>query len=611
MDFSKIADYFDKIENASSRLDMTAIIAELIEKSSNKESSKIIYLSQGLLGPEYKKLELGLGEKLVEQSIAKVTGYSQKEVEEKFKELGDLGKTSEFYASKKMQKSLFSQSLSLEKVFSNFLKITLSEGHGSQELKIKLLAELLNSAGSIEARYIVRIVLGNLRLGIGDPSLMDALAINNLKEFRKKNKTLETEIKKKFKKEEDIERQLKMRLRVQIEEKYNISPDLGTITELLKKNGLKELQKIKMKPGIPIRPTLAERLPNAEEIIKKIGKCAVEAKYDGFRIQVHKNNSDITIYSRKQDNMTRMFPEIVEGVKKQIKAKQAILEGEALAVNEQTGEYFPFQITIQRKRKYGIEEKSKQFPLKLFIFDIMFLEGKDLLEKPFSERRKILEKVIQKGKIIDPTQSIITNNPKEMNNFFDLCIEKGLEGIIAKDLNAKYIAGARKFAWIKLKRSYKGELNDTVDVVLIGYYEGKGQRQKFGLGTLLGAVYNKQKDSFESIAKIGTGLTEKKLGEYEKMLSKISQKTIPKRVVSGLIPDHWVYPKYVVEVLADEITKSPLHSAGKEKNKDGFALRFPRLIKDRPDKKPEESTSVEEIIEMFKKQKHVKLEENP
>ncbi len=615
--FKEVADFFSKIESVSSRLEMTDFVAKMLSKASPEEIKKIVYLSQGQLGPQFEEIDVGMGEKLVIDAIAKISGFSEKDIEKKFKEIGDLGLVAEQSISKKKQSSLFSEKLSLEKVFENFLKMSKSEGSGSQELKIKLLAELLNSASGVESRYLTRIPLQNLRLGIGDPTIMDALALEYLVEFRKSNPQLEKDFFEKFKtikdeteRKENIERQLKFKLREKIEEKYNVYADLGEIAKALKQKGLKALEEIHIQAGIPIRPTLAERLPSAEEIIKKLGKCAVEAKYDGFRIAIHKNSNDVKIFSRRMENMTKMFPEIVEAVKEQIGEKTAIFEGEALAFNELTGEYLPFQVTIQRKRKYDVGKMAEEFPLKLFAFDVLMIDGKSTMDLPFIERRKKLKELIKKGNVIELTKSIETSSPKEIDRFFNECVEKGLEGIIAKDLNAKYIAGARKFAWIKLKRSYKGELSDSIDAVIIGYFKGKGHRTQFGLGTLLVGVYNDENDSFESIAKIGTGMSEAQLENLEKILSKIKKSAKPARVVSEMEPDVWVEPQYVIEVRADEITKSPTHSCAKEKTGEGLALRFPRMISIREDKKPEEATTTREIIEMFKMQKRTQLE-NP
>ena len=609
MKFKVLTEFFDKIEKASSRLAMTDLLAELFKKADSDEIARIVYLCQGQLAPPYKDIEIGMGEKYAEEAIAKAAGYTKTEVEKEFKKKGDLGLVAEEFLKKKKQRSLFSVELTVEKVFKNLMRIATVEGSGSQQLKIKLLAELLNSASPVEARYLIRIPLGSLRLGIGDPTIMEAFAINLLPEA-KKDKALVKKVKKKLKekKEEkrakELEKKLRLAVREIIESKYNVHSDLGDLAEMLKKQGLKGLEKIDIEPGIPLRPTLAERLPTAKKIIEKLGKCAVEAKYDGFRLAIHKNKKKVTIFSRRQENVTEMFPEIVEAVKG-MNANEAIFEGEALAFNEETEEYYPFQVTIQRKRKYDIDKMAKEFPLTLFAFDLLYANGKNLMGLPFKERRERLEKIIGKNKTIVLTDTIVTSSAKELEEYFNKSVEKGLEGIIAKDLNAKYIAGARKFSWIKLKRSYKGELGDTIDTVIIGFYKGKGKRTQFGLGGLLTAVYDKKSDSFKSIAKIGTGMSEEMLENLCKMLSKIKKEKKPARVDSELKPDIWVEPKYVIEINADEITKSPVHTAGKEKDREGLALRFPRMIKLRQDKEPEQATTVEEIEQMFKKQRHV------
>jgi len=607
--FREAADYFSKIENVSSRLDMMAILAELLNKADAQDISKSVYLLQGRIAAPYQQLEIGFGEKLVMEAIGNTYGYSRSEIDAKYKEKGDLGLVAEALGESKKQKALFSEQLTLSKVFANLLKMAQSTGKGSQDSKLKLLSELLNSASPIEARYIVRIPLQTLRLGIGDPTVMDALAVNLLEELKKDRelvKGFESRLKesKPEKREEELERILRVHLREKIEGKYNIHPDLGFIAGVLKEKGIAGLREIKITPFIPIRPTLAERLTSSEEIVKKLGKAAVEAKYDGFRLQLHKKGNEVMIFSRQSENMTEMFPEIVKAMTEQIPAEEAILEGEALAYNEETNGFLPFQVTIQRKRKYGVGEAAVSFPLKLFLFDIMFLEGKNLMKLKFRERRKELNKLLKKGKVIELTESITTDDPDTITEFFDTSIGKGLEGIIAKDLEASYIAGARKFAWIKLKKSYKGELQDTIDAVIIGYFKGRGKRVQFGLGTLLTAVYDAESDSFCSIARVGSGLTEQQLQEYEEMLNKIKTSQKPARVNSEIIPDYWVLPKYVVELTADEITKSPLHTAGKQKGNEGLALRFPRVLKLRADRKVEESTTVTEILDLYDSQKY-------
>jgi DNA ligase 1 len=595
--FREVADYFDKIENVSSRLEMTDILAELFGKLPAGETKKIVYLLQGKIAPTFEGKEIGFGEKLLAEGIAKSTGFTRKEVDTMFSKKGDLGETAEEMVSKKQQGSLIVKDLTIEKVFFNLEKMSRTEGTGSQELKKKLLAELFNSASPTEAKYIARIPLGSIRLGVGDPTIMDSFAIMLGKKQNKNWKKLK----------DDEKRKIKFKLREEIEGAYNIHSDLGEITFKLKEKGIKGLNEIKISPGTPIRPTAAERLPSAKEIIDKLGKCAVEAKYDGFRVQLSKKGNEINIFSRQNEEITKMFPEIIEAAKKQL-PNECIVEGEALAYNDDTQEFYPFQITIQRKRKYDVEKKAKEYPLKLFLFDIMFVDGENQMQKPFKERRKKLESILKNGNIITLSDMIITDKPKELEEFFETKIGQGLEGIIAKDLNAPYIAGARKFAWIKLKRSYKNTLDDTLDLAILGYYKGKGKRTRFGLGALLVGVYNNKKDVLESIAKIGTGMTEEMLKELESLLSKTISKTKPNNVVTELEPDYWVIPQYVVETIADEITKSPLHACA-EKNGIGLALRFPRMKKIVSDKKPETATTTEEVVKMFEIQKRVSMDE--
>ncbi len=578
--FIELAKVFESLEKTTKRLEMTSILADFFKKTDASQVRKIVYLLQGRVAPAYKGLDIGMGEKLVEQAIAKATGYKQSEVEKAYLKKGDLGLVAEEMVSAKKQKSLISQDLTINHVFENFYKIASATGSGSQDLKVKLLTELLNNAKPLEARYIVRIPLDRLSLGIGDPTVLDALSV---KEAGDKS------------------------LREVLEKAYNVCCDLGLVAETLYTKGVKGLEEIKMTPGVPVMPALCERLPSAQDIIKKLGKCAAEPKFDGFRMQAHKDGDKVWLFSRRQENMTNMFPEVVEAVRKQVKLEKAILDGEAIGYDEKTGEYLPFQKTMQRKRKYGIEEMLKENPLRLFVFDIIH-DGKEVAGKPFKQRRKILEKAIAEGETIRLTDQIITDDAKELQEFFEDCISRGLEGIVAKDLNAPYTAGARKFAWIKLKRSYKGELSDTVDVVIVGYYYGKGARAKFGFGGFLAAVYDDDTGEFKTITRVGSGFTEEQMKELREMLEKIKVKEKPKNVDSLIKPDEWVTPKYVAEVMADEITKSPLHTCGRRKD-EGYALRFPRMIGLKFDRAPEEATTVKEIIEMYKQQKRIKIGE--
>jgi len=578
MDFRELAETFDRLEKTSSRLEMMEILASLLSKADASNVDKIIYLLQGRVAPPYKGIELGIGEKLAMQAIARAYGVDVSEVERLYKELGDLGLVAEKLAANKRQTTLFSQPLTVERVYDNFYRIATASGPGSQELKLRLLIDLLNDASPLEARYIVRIPLGKLRLGVGDATILEALALakTGSRDFKE-----------------------------QLERAYNLCSDLGYVAKVLYEKGPEAIRNFKVVVGIPIRPALAQRAQSAEEIIARLGTCAAEAKYDGFRCQIHKKGDKVWIFSRRLENMTDMFPELVEGTLKQIDAEEAIFEGEAIAYNEETGEFYPFQMTIQRKRKYGIREAAQEFPLKLFAFDLLYVDGEDYTQKPYRERRAELERRVKKGEVIDLSERRIVSTAKELQRFFESCVERGLEGIVAKDLNAPYIAGARKWAWIKLKRSYRGELSDTLDVVIVGYYKGRGKRSKFGLGGILVAVYDPKEDVFKTIAKVGSGFTEEQLAEMKRILDQIAVPHKPARVVSKIEPDVWVEPRYVITVTADEITRSPNHTAGWDGER-GYALRFPRIVGwIRQDKGPEDATTVDEIVEMYKQQKTV------
>ena len=569
--FSDAAGYFARIEATSSRLEMSAIVAELLGKCKKDEAKPLIYIIEGNIAPAYEGLDVGIGEKFAIRAIAQVSGRTEAQVLSDYKKSGDLGTTAESLLSKKSQMSLGSSPNTLSKVYSTFLKISRLSGSGSQESKISLLSELLNGATPLEAKYLVRFCMGKLRLGVGDPSVIDALSM--LKHKDKKDKLI-------------------------LERAFNLCSDLGEVAEFYIAG--KDLSHFSTQPGKPIRPALAERLPSSKEIIEKLGKCAVEAKYDGLRMQIHLQNGEVEIYSRKLEKMTHMFPEITKAAAS-LKAKSAIFEGEALAYNARERKYYSFQETIQRKRKYGIETMSKDFPLRLFVFDIMFLDGKDLTLVPYSVRRKTLLKLVSSSSILLPSDQIITDSPKKLEEYFQQCISEGLEGIIAKDLSAPYVAGARKFAWIKLKKSY-GAMADTVDAVIVGYYLGKGHRQEFEFGGLLACVLNDETGEFETIAKIGSGFSEDEMVSFEKMLDRIKVKNKPKGVNSKLTPDFWVKPKYVITVAADEITLSPMHTCGLT-GETGYALRFPRMMSLRTDKGPDEATTTKEVISLFEMQR--------
>ncbi len=587
MQFKELSEYYEKLESVSSRLSMIDIMSDLFKKAKPNEIKNIVYITQGVLAPPFEGIEFGMAEKMVEESIAIATGFTKEDVEKEYRKQGDMGKAAQIIKEKTKLMRMSSREYTVNEVYETMRKIALTSGSGSKDQKIKMLANVVASSSPIEAKYVVKYPLNELRMGVGDATVLEALSVVGTGD-------------RKFKEE--------------LEHAYNICSDLGLVAEEIAKRGENAIKNFRVTLFKPIRPALAERLPTSEEILEKMhGKCSVEQKYDGFRCQVHKNGKDVKIFSRRLEDTTHMYPDLVEAVQKEINANSIILDGEAIAFNEKTSEFLPFQETIQRKRKHGIKEKIEEMPLKLFAFDLMYLNGENYMIEPYHKRRDTLKKLLN-GDTILMSGYIIADTPKQLDDYFEESIENGLEGIIAKELNSQYIAGARKFSWIKLKRSYKGELSDTLDLVIVGYFLGKGIRTEFKFGGLLCATYNKKRDMFETVSRIGSGFTEKQMVELKSALDKIKVGSKPPRVDSIVKPDFWVTPRYVVTIKADEITKSPMHTCGRNEGDVGFALRFPRLVGEneaiRRDKSVEEATTTKEVSEMYSNQKRVRVEDS-
>ncbi|MCW1301891.1 MAG: ATP-dependent DNA ligase [Candidatus Parvarchaeota archaeon] len=574
MRFYDLSGYFSKLESTTKRLEMFDILSEALSKVSAEEIGKVVYMLQEMLLPPFFNVQLGIADKMAEKAISKAYGASVEKIEREYKKIGDLGSIAE-----ELNENKRSSMLTVSDVYGELMKIAGTGGKGSVEAKINLISKLLESSSPLESKYLIRFMLGKLRLGVGDATIMEALSMAKLHD-------------RSFKKE--------------LERAFNLCSNLGRVAEVFYREGEEGIKRFKVEVMEPIRPALAERLPNFEEIIKKLGRCAVDQKFDGFRAQVHKDGDKVKVYSRNLEDITGYMPEISEAVRK-LKAERIIFDSEALTYDEETSTLYPFQITIQRKRKHNIEEVSKSFPLRLFVFDIMLLDDRQLINEPYIERRKILERIFGENETISRSSIIITDDPKEFDKFFELTVSSGLEGVVAKKLDSPYSAGARNFNWVKLKRSYRSQLNDTIDTVILGYFRGKGLRAEFGIGALLVGVYDEKEDVFKTIAKVGSGFSEEQFKTLKKMLDDEKVNKKPARVDSILSPDVWVEPRYVIAVKADEITQSPIHTCG-AKDGVGYALRFPRAVTFiRTDKKPEDTNTVREIIEMFREQKHVKI----
>jgi len=575
-----MADAYEKIEGTTKRLEMTDYLVEFLKETPKEVIDKVAYLTQGKLYPDFVGIEIGVAEKLAVKAVARATGRSEKEIEDNMKKIGDLGETTQKFLEKKTQQMFSQRVLTVEKVYETLDKMAKSTGAGSVDQKINLLAGLLSNASPKEAKYLIRTVTGELRVGIADMTVLDALAIayGGGKETR-----------------------------VDIERAYNISSDLGRVAKTVAEKGIESIRKFGVSVGEPIRPMLAERLGSPKDILEKLGgQCIAEFKYDGERVQAHKKGDDIILFSRRLENITEQYPDAVSLVKKFVKPKEAIIEAEIVAIDPDTNEMRPFQELMHRRRKYGIKQAIEDYPVSLFVFDALLVDGKDLTQKTYPVRHKTLEKIIEKSDHVRPAEFLQTDNPDELERFFEKAVENGCEGVVCKSVSedSVYQAGARGWLWIKYKRDYKSEMTDTVDLVVVGAFHGRGKRGG-AYGALLLAAYDPDEDEFETVTKCGTGFTDEDLAKIPKMLEKHKLQRKSPRVNSTLETDLWFEPKIVIEVIGAEITLSPIHTAAMDRIRkgSGLAIRFPRFTGNyRVDKAAEDATTTEEIVEMYKSQ---------
>ena len=568
----ELANYLLTLERTTSRLEITRILAEIFEKAEAEEIDKLCYLLLGELAPAHRGIEFNLAEKMMIRILVQAFDAEKETVEKSFGQKGDLGLVAEELAQKKGGEKE-APSLTVEELYAKLLEIAQDAGEGSQERKVRKMAALLKLLSPLEARFFVRIPLGRLRLGFSETTLLDTLSwfLSGDKRWREK-----------------------------IEAAYNRRADIGFIAKTIKQKGIEGLEEIKIVLGTPVLPSLCQRLPTAEEMIKKTAPqegdlVAVEPKYDGTRLEVQFRRQDkpqVWMFTRNLENVAAMFPDIAEAIPKEINAQAAILDGEVIGVDKKTGRLLPFQETIKRKRKHEIQATLLKIPLRYYCFDILYYNGKETIHLPFSQRRQILEKMIKPNtKIVFLSPQILTNNVEELRRYHEEQIKKGLEGVVVKKWQAPYEPGKRGFTWVKFKQEESkksGGLLDTIEGVVMGYYLGRGKRAGFGIGAFLVGVRNGEK--IVTVSKIGTGLSDEDWREMRRRAQEVKTTIKPKEymVPKDLVPDVWCLPKVVVEIAADNLTRSPLHTAG-------FALRFPRLVRFRDDKNVEEITTLEEL----------------
>jgi len=581
LEYGIIAEAYEKIEGTTKRLEMTDLLVELLKKTPKGIIDKIVYLTQGKIYPDFVGLELGVAEKLAIKALSRASGTKEADLMRLLSKVGDVGEVAEEVMKKKKQATLGARkNLTAERVYEVLDKMAKTQGSGAVDSKMALLSGLLSDASPMEAKYIMRTVTGNLRLGIADMTVLDALAIAY--GGGKENREL-------------------------IERAYNISSDLGRVANVVVEKGMEGIKKFQVVVFEPIRPMLAERLASPEEILEKLGgKCIAEYKYDGERIQAHKKDGKVMLFSRRMENISSQYPDAVELVKDKVMAKEAILEAECVAMDLETDEMRPFQELMHRRRKYGVKAAMEQYPVSLFMFDALYVDGKDLTLDVYPLRRKALEDTVKRDDRAKVAHHVIAHSPKQLEEFFEEAIENGCEGLMCKAMgkDSIYQAGARGWLWIKYKRDYKSEMTDTVDLVIIGAFHGRGKRAGT-YGALLLATYDPEADTFETVTKCGTGFTDKDLASFPEILRKHEIPRKHSRVKSTLEADVWFEPAVVLEILGAEITLSPIHTCAMDsiRKGSGLAIRFPRFTgKYRTDKAAEDATTSLEIVEMYRKQ---------
>ena len=579
MHFDILVETYNKLESTTKRLEMTDILTDLFEISGPEEIDKIIYMTQGKIHPDWKgEPEIGMAEKMVVETLIRVTGLKKARITSMVQNLGDIGLAAEEAMAKKTQSGFFKRDLSVMDVYNGLDAIARKEGTGSSKAKMDALGSLLADSSPLGARYLSRMVEGKLRLGIGDMTILDALsqAFTGSKDSRP-----------------DLERA------------FNISSDLGAVAVTLVIEGMEGIQNFRVRVGSPIRVMAAQRLTDAEEVIEKLGgHCSAEYKLDGERFQIHKNGEEVNIFSRRLENITYMYPDAVKLTLEHINVDQAIIEGEAVAYDPDTGDDLTFQVLMQRRRKYKIEEMMAKIPVKVYLFDCLF-DGEDLTLKPYPIRIQRLASISDAIDEFKQVERLETRDPDELDKFLQQSITDGTEGLVVKSTSddSIYRAGARSWLWVKLKRSYQSKMEDHVDLAVVGAFYGRGRRAGW-YGALLMAAYDPVDEKFKTVCKVGTGFSDEVLEAMPERLDRYKSESKPNNVDSLLEADIWFDPMVVMEVLGDEITASPLHLAAfnEVRKGSGLAIRFPRFTRWRDDKSAAETTQVREILDMYNSQ---------
>jgi DNA ligase 1 len=579
--YEVVAAAYRELERATGRLALTDRLAGLLAETPDDLLARVCYLCQGLIAPEFAGVDLGLAERLAIRAVASATGADLGAVTAGVRETGDLGQAAEQLLA--VTAADRTAGLDVAVVVDTLHEIAAAEGPGSQGRKLDLLAGLLRQATPLEARYLLRLITGNLRLGIGTPTILDALARVHAGGR--------------------VDRPV-------LERAYSICCDLGLVASTLARGGLAAVEQLHVRPGSPVRAMLAQRMSDAAEILAKLGgECAAEYKYDGIRIQAHRTaDGRIELFTRGLERIGHQFPDLVEALRAGLGPREAIVEGEAVAFDSAAGELHPFGEVMFRRRKHGIAEAVRDAPVSLFCFDLLYVDGEDLTRLPYPQRRARLAAAITLSDQLRLTTAVQVSDPETLDATFTQAIADGCEGLLCKSLSpaAGYQAGARGWLWIKLKRDYRSELSDTVDLVVVGAFAGRGRRRG-SYGALLLAAYDPAADVFRTAGKCGTGFSDAEVAALPARLAPLARASRPARVDARQPADVWFEPGLVLEIRSAELTPSPNHTAGWDQlwERTGLAMRFPRFTgRWRDDKTAEDATTTQELVDLYLAARH-------
>jgi len=568
--YAILVEALEKLEKTPSYLGKNAIIVELLKKTPVEEMERVVLLLLGKTWPAYVSKETGIGLQQLKKAVAKASGYSSSEIDKLMKQIGDLGEVARSLLEKKKQVTLFSETLTVKKVFENIKALPEITGTGSVDRKIAEVAELLTSSTPLEAKYITRTVLGDLRIGVAEGRLRDAIASA-------------------FNASPDA-----------VEHAYMLTTDYAVVAKAAAAGRERGLAKLGLSVGHPVNPMLAQRAEGIDEVLERMkGKAAFEIKLDGIRIQAHKDGNSIALFTRRMEDYTNMFPDLVDPIRQALKPKQAIVDGELVAIDPRTGRPMPFQEVLKRRRKYEIKEAIKQIPVEIHFFDVLMSDGKTLLDTPYTKRREVLERIVDPSAKVIVVDQLVTGNREEIKEFMSKSLARGHEGLLAKDPNANYRAGRREFVWLKLK-----PVLETLDLVVVGGLYGKGKRAGY-FGSYILAARDEETERFKTITKCGSGYTDEDLEELTKMFKKIQLKKPHPEVNIEIDIDAHFEPRVVFEVAWEEIQVSPA-----EKHTSGLSLRFPRYIRIREDRRPEEINTIQEIEKLYSEQQKRKTKKH-